>query len=310
MKISKKDRKKIIRSTIQLVFIILAFILIVRSIFISKSYSNIDMLKSFRGSDNGFIALSFAGVNRNGTETKINFKKLDEQLKLFKNEGYVTISQQDIQNYYNNNVILPEKSLFLIFEDGSRETAMYVQNLLEKYNYKATMLSYGDIFENKSSKFLSAKDMKNLAKTGYWEMGTNGYRFEYINYISDENYNHYLMDYIRDNYGVPLESYDGMKKRIEYDYSLMKSTYEQNIGYLPELYVLMHSDTGQYGTNNNVSDVNEKCIIDNFKIHFNNTNNPLNNKETSIYNLSRLTVNPNWSINYLMLLVNEFVEEN
>ena len=68
-----------------------------------------------------------------------------------------------------------------MFEDGRRDTVLFSEKILEKYNYKATILSYADKFAEKDPKFLSAKDLKKLQDNGYWELGTNGYRLSYIN---------------------------------------------------------------------------------------------------------------------------------
>lgn len=45
-------------------------------------------------------------------------------------------------------------------------------------------------------------------------------------------YNHYLMDYIRDEYGIPKESHDRMKARISYD-TVLRDVYSQSVGYIP-----------------------------------------------------------------------------
>lgn len=39
------------------------------------------------------------------------------------------------------------------------------------------------------------------------------------------NYNHYLMDYIRDKNGIPKETYSQMKTRITTDYQLLEEKY-------------------------------------------------------------------------------------
>ena len=97
------------------------------------------------------------------------------------------------------------------------------------------MLTYPDKFEKKDIKFLMPEEIIELEKTTFWEMGTNGYRLAFINVFDRYNnnlgqleplehasvssylgrkYNHYLMDYIRDEYGIPKESYTKMKERI------------------------------------------------------------------------------------------------
>lgn len=60
--------------------------------------------------------------------------------------------------------------MFLMFEDGRRDTAIFAGALLEKYNFIGTILSYGDRLNKKDLKFLGTKDFKSLEKAvfGNW----------------------------------------------------------------------------------------------------------------------------------------------
>ncbi|QCX34691.1 glycoside hydrolase [Caloramator sp. E03] len=318
---SKKDFKKFIRGFFQVIILLFIFYKIVTALLTFneyKEYSNVSM-----GSQ-GFIAISYFGVDRGESDTLISTKRLEDHLKALKDSGYVTITQQDIIDYYKKGKKLPQKSLFLIFEDGRRDTAIFAQKIMEKYNFKATMLTYADKFEKKDPKFLMPEDLLNMVKTTYWELGTNGYRLEYINvfdrygnYIGeidsldfarlasylDRNYNHYLMDYIRDKDGIPKESYNEMKKRIDNDYKAMKEIYTKEIGKLPGMYILMHSNTGQFGTNDRVSAVNEENIKKLFSMNFNREGNSFNSKNSSIYDLTRLQPQSYWPTNHLLMKI-------
>ena len=80
-----------------------------------------------------------------------------------------------------------EKSLFLIFEDGRTDTAIFSQKITEEYNYKSTILTYADKFEKEDPKFLKPDELKEMEESTYWELGTNGYRLEYINVFDKEH---------------------------------------------------------------------------------------------------------------------------
>lgn len=321
----RKDRKKIIRGTLQGLILLVLLIVIIKALFSFKEYKpfNIEEI-STNSNDKGFITLSYFGVDRDGSDTLISTKDLEKQIKVLKDNGYVTITQEDILDYYNKGKKLPEKSLFLLFEDGRRDTAIFAQKILEKYNYKGTILTYADKFEKKDPKFLMPKDLLKLKDSTYWELGTNGYRLEFINVFDrnekflgdltsiefselkdtiERDYNHYLMDYIRDEDSVPLESYDEMKARISSDYEKLSDIYDNELGGVPELYAIMHSNTGQFGTNNRVSDVNEEWINKLFAMNFNREGFSLNTKESSIYDLTRLQPQAYWSTNHLLMRV-------
>ncbi|MDU7365168.1 MULTISPECIES: glycoside hydrolase [Clostridium] len=320
----KKDRIKIIRGTLQGIVLLVLLIVILKAVFTFSQYKPYDYNDLTSNEDNGFIAVSYFGVDRAGSDTLISTESLEKQLKALKDNGYVTITQQDILDYYNEGKELPDKALFLLYEDGRRDTAIFAQKIMEKYNYKATMLTYADKFEKNDPKFLMPEDLTELVDSSYWELGTNGYRLEYINVFDKENkylgqlsstefsklsdtinrnYNHYLMDFIRDEYNIPLETYSEMEERINSDYEELSEIYTRELGSVPILYSLMHSNTGQFGTNDKASSINGKWIKDLFSMNFNREGYSLNTRESSIYDLTRIQPQSYWSTNHLLMRI-------
>src|SRR5690606_37928133 len=133
--------------------------------------------------DQGFIAVSYSGVARTGTDDLIAKKQLKEQLRVLREHGYVTISQQDILDYYTKGTSLPQKALFLSFEDGRNDSALFAQPYLEGNNFKATMLTYANKMGASEAKVLQPKQLLKMSKKGFWEIGSNGYRLTYINIL-------------------------------------------------------------------------------------------------------------------------------
>ncbi len=320
----KKDRIKIVRGILQGVILIILLIAIIKALFSFSVYEPYNSSKISNNQDSGFIAVSYFGVDRTGNDTLISTKRLDEQLKALKDNGYVTITQKDVVDYYLKGKTLPPKSIFLLFEDGRRDTAIFSQKIIEEYNLKATMLTYADKFEKEDSKFLSSNELLELVDSSYWELGTNGYRLEYINvfdkdsnYLGNLNsvefaesassmerdYNHYLMDYIRDEYNIPKESYEEMKQRIDSDYKALSKVYTKEISQVPKVYALMHSNTGQFGTNDKVSEINGKWIKELFNMNFNREGFSLNTIDSSIYDLTRIQPQAYWSTNHLLMRI-------
>ncbi|HHV64841.1 MAG TPA: glycoside hydrolase [Peptococcaceae bacterium] len=321
---SSKDKKKFIRSILQgIIFVALIFLLINAS-FSFAQYEHYDSASLTDAADKGFIALSYFAVDRKGDKSMISVARLEEHFEALRKNGYVTLKQEDIENYYKNNQRIPEKAMFLMFEDGRRDTAMFTDSLLKKYNYVGTMLSYGKELTQKDPKFLNFKELRDLKESTFWELGTNGYRLAYINVLDrygnylgeldpeelsalkkyiDRDYNHYLMDFIRDEDKIPKESYDLMRKRIEQDYILIEETYQQKLNEMPKLYALMHSNTGQYGTDKNASLINEKMTKKYFTMNFNREGFALNDKSSDIYDLTRLQPQAYWYPNHLLMRI-------
>ncbi len=324
----RKNVSKVIRTILELIGVIVMLFFIGNALFWEKEYIPYDESQVAEGEDNGFIVLSYFGVEKyeSTSTTLIDEERLDEHLRALFESGYVTISQQDVLDYYAGKKTLPPKSLFLIFEDGRRDTAIFAEEIMEKYNFCATMGTYAQNVVLTDSKFLSAKDIDNLKESNFWEMAVNGYRLEYIN-IYDQfdnffghlnsnefaevsqylvrDYDHYLMDFIRDEDHVPIESKEEMEERISYDYGQMKWIYESETGELPPFYVLMHSNTGAFGTNEHASAENAEHIYELFKANFNWEGTALNKTSgenaNSLYQLTRLQPQENWYTNHLLM---------
>ncbi len=323
-----KDVKKLIRSILELAVLIWVLFVIARALFTFSVYEPYakDDKEIVSGEDHGFIALSYFGIDREGSSSRISEDRLNKELKALRDNGYVTITQKDIEDYYKNGTPLPDKALYLMFEDGRQDTSIYAQKVMEEYNYKATMFTYAEKFDVVDSFFLMPKDLLKLEQNSFWELGSNGYRLSYINvfdrygrYIGELNskeysamskylgrdYNHYLMDYIRDANDLPMETNSQMRSRISGDYELMKKSYNKGLGKVPSAYILLHSNTGMFGENDKVSEVNEEAIASTFTMNFNREGYSLNNTESSIYDLTRLEPQANWYTNHLLMRIRD-----
>ena len=320
----KKNRIKFFRVILQIVILCFLGLILANALFTFKSYIPYQERNDVPiSNDKGFIALSYFGVTPTGTDTLIANDRLNEHLTALRDCGYVTIAQQDVIDYYEQGKVLPEKALFLMFEDGRRDTAVFAQKILEELNYKGIVLTYADRINFDEPNFLKTPELKDLRGNGFWELGTNGYRLAFINcfdrydnYLGELSrfkfamvgpymgkYNHYLMDYLRDEHDFPKESYNLMQDRISYDYERMRDIYAEGVGEIPKTYILMHSNTGAFGNNKEVSAVNEKWITELFKMNFNREGLSWNNRDSSIYDLTRMQPQPHWYVNHLLMRI-------
>ena len=320
------DKHKRIRYILEGLFLLAVLAIIIDALFVFSTYKPYTAADVSDDGDHGFVALSYFGIDRTGTNSLIGTDLFEEHLQALKKNGYVTITGKDIEDYYKNGKPLPRHALFLNFEDGRRDTAVFAEKLLEKYNYHGTISTYADNLSGNDTKFLRPDELKNLTKQGYWELGTNGYRLYYINvfdrwhhYLGNMNpvvyahltgvlgrdYNHYLMDYIRDDKDFPVETYQVMKDRISDDYTMLRDTYTEDIGYVPEIYTLMHANTGRFGNHEDVSRVNETWIRKLFKMNFNREGDSHNDRQSSIYDLSRMEPRAYWPVNHLLMRIKD-----
>lgn len=75
----------------------------------------------------------------------------ESQLKYLKDNGYVVISMSYLVEAIKENIILPEKSIVITFDDGWRNQFAYAFPLLKKYGDTATFYIITDYVEGKYS---------------------------------------------------------------------------------------------------------------------------------------------------------------
>lgn len=273
-----------------------------------------------------FVCISYNGVSESeALESKlVSRKEFEAQLDALKASGYVTIRQQDILDAYREGKPLPEKSMLLLFEDGIYSTANICQRAMERNNYIGTICSYAQNLGDSEGRYVTTGNIRELLDSSYWELGSNGYRLSYINVFDrydnyfgqlnldeflavDEylkrDYNHYLMDFIRSEDRLRMETVEEMEARIAYDYNQMHEIYTTELGFVPSAYVLMHANTDMFGNDPLVSDKNAQMIAQVFGMNFNRQGSCLNTTGSSVYDLTRLQSRPYFTTNHLMMRV-------
>lgn len=67
------------------------------------------------------------------------------------------------------------------------------------------------------------------------------------------------MDFLRDEDRLRQETVEQMQERIAYDYEQMRDIYSAELGYVPSLYILMHSNTAPLATIRSSATKTGKC---------------------------------------------------
>jgi|LSQX01.1.fsa_nt_gb hypothetical protein len=326
--VKRKNIRKTLRTVVQLALILAVLVVFLKPVVFPKTYRQAAAGTSQPGTArkgfDGFVALSYLGVQESDTRERVVQARgnLDKHLQALSNSGFATVGFGEVLDYYENGKALPQRSLMLLFEDALKKTASLVQPSLERLNYKASMWTYADTLSQAGSRHLSGNDIKALEKSSFWEVGASGYRLSFINvfdrygnYVGelntdeyaqartflDRRYNHYLMDFLRDEDEVPYENNIQMAARIEGDYRLMTEGFEQEVGALPLAHALMHANTGKFGTHELVSTENERHIKDNFRLNFNREGYAKNTRDHSQYDLSRMQPSAVWPVNHLLM---------
>ena len=114
----------------------------------------------------------------------IDPKKFENDLTKLKEEGYTTITVQDLIDYTENNKELPEKPIMLTFDDGYYNNYLYAYPLLKEYKCKAVISPiayYTELYSNTSETLSPSyshctwKQLEEMQKSGYVEIQNHSY---------------------------------------------------------------------------------------------------------------------------------------
>ena len=93
-----------------------------------------------------------------------------EHMKYLKDNGYNTVTMQQLVDYMNRNVALPPKSVAITFDDGWKDMTV-VGRQLKELDFAATFYIISGFFENKA--YIDENDLTELAKNPKFEIGSH-----------------------------------------------------------------------------------------------------------------------------------------
>ena len=254
----------------------------------------------------GFVALSYGGLarkdrmDRKGNRS-VSRETFERQMRALIDAGYHIITTEDVVNFYWKGAPLPDKALYLMFEGGRKDSAIFSQNTLKKLNLRATMfiqtarLTRGDRF------FIRTTELGVLAKNPYWEIGSQGYELRYINPTEDGGYSFFLTDYLRDEYRDPIETDEELQARLEEDYELSFRPIEKYAEIAPQAYIFMPANMLWRSLEGKVEEINARLLDEYYRIVYAREGLCYNSSGTAPFNLTRMQVGAEWSINRLLM---------
>lgn len=109
--------------------------------------------------------------------------QIENDLEYLKENGYSSVTAQQLVDYTCNQGELPEKSVLITLDDGFYNNLYYLAPLLEKYDMTAIVSVVGTYIENKASadphipkySYLTWDDINDMLKTGRFEIGNHTY---------------------------------------------------------------------------------------------------------------------------------------
>lgn len=146
----------------------------------------------------------------------LTIAEFSEQLKYLSDNGYTSISLDELYNWKNGKIDIPEKSVVITFDDGYLSFKSLAQPILQQYNFKAACFLIGNITEQNTLEYEEGK----YATVGLDEVDNK-----------NENiiYGSHTFDMHKQEDGAPVviqKNYDELKQDIQkFDNQLFEAEY-------------------------------------------------------------------------------------
>lgn len=89
----------------------------------------------------------------------LSVEAFEKQMDYLYKNGFYTATLDELQNFIDGKIILPEKTVVITFDDGYYSNAVYAYPIMKKYNFRGTIFVIGNSFE-KPQKDFNPKDKK------------------------------------------------------------------------------------------------------------------------------------------------------
>lgn len=105
----------------------------------------------------------------------MSLSKFEKQMACLYEQGYHTLTLDEVYDWYYNNKEIPEKSVVITFDDGRSSFNKYVKEIMEKYQFHATCFAIGffTITDPQGTDNLSKEDMVDDDYVSYYSHSFN-----------------------------------------------------------------------------------------------------------------------------------------
>jgi peptidoglycan/xylan/chitin deacetylase (PgdA/CDA1 family) len=217
--------------------------------------------------DRGICILTYhrIGYEKNNT-LMIPEQQFRQQMKYIKDNGYATITLNQLSKFMLENKPIPKKSVVITFDDGYVDNYLYAYPILKEFNFKATVFVIPKTI-GKSKHYMTLTQLK--------ELQANGIDIE----------SHTL-----DHEKLTTLSYDKQLSTLKESKKTLENILGKNVNYIAYPYAKYNSDTIKAAMNSG--------YVMGFIL-----GGKVARKNDGIYTLHRISVFPNDSIDSFISLL-------
>lgn len=115
---------------------------------------------------------------------RIPQQQFKQQMKYIKDNGYTTLTLQELYSFFTQNKPVPKKSVVITFDDGYLDNYKYAYPILKQLGLKATIFVIVDNID-KDNRCMNSKQLKELQDNGI-DIESHTFKHEELSSLSYE----------------------------------------------------------------------------------------------------------------------------
>lgn len=116
--------------------------------------------------DQGLPVLLYHSISNNkGSKLFMPVEKFRQQMQYLKDNGYVTLTAEELLAFYKDNAPIPEKSVLITLDDGYADNYTNGFPILKQFGFKATVFVITAAIDTDPKK-LTSEQIKDMAANG------------------------------------------------------------------------------------------------------------------------------------------------
>ena len=112
------------------------------------------------------LVLNYHQIGNNFTPLCVPTQIFDEQMAYLKDNGYVTITPEELYEGIAGNLVLPERPVLITFDDGYVDNYTNAMPIIKKYSMRATIFLIPG-FTDVQANYLTWNQIKEMEKNGF-----------------------------------------------------------------------------------------------------------------------------------------------
>ncbi len=117
--------------------------------------------------DKGIPVLMYHSIDyEKDNPLRIPKEQFRGQMKYLKDNGYTTLTLNELYSFFENNMPVPDKSVALVFDDGYADNYINAFPIIKEFGFKATVFVITDTVD-KSGAYLNSTQLKEMDAYGF-----------------------------------------------------------------------------------------------------------------------------------------------